>query len=94
MKNAFKVLLVILSAVAVVAAIVAVGRCLSRLPWAQTEAFQESAIIVYLVTLMLRLIFSWPKVRDSEKSWVKKATKAADAIHWIAAVLYAAVLFN
>ena len=93
-KDVFKIMLVILATAAVVAAIIAAGWVLSKFPWAQTKEFQGSAIIVYLVTLTLHLIFSRPKIQNSEKIWLKKAAKAADVVYWIAAVLYASVLFG
>ena len=94
MKTVWQVILAILAVAALVAAVLGVGWVLSKFHWTQTKAFQESATIAYLVTLTLRLIFSWPRVRNSERAWVQKAVKAAEAIYWTAAIFYAAVLFN
>ena len=94
MKTAFRILLVILYAVAFAAAIVIVGRWLSNFQWTQTEIFQISATVAYLVVITLQLIFSRAKMKSSEKPWVKRAAKAVEIIHWIAVVFYAAVLFS
>ena len=94
MKDIFKMLLVILYAVAFAAAIVIVGRWLSKFRWVQATAFQVGAAVAYFVMLTLQLIFSRTKIKSCEKLWVKSAAKVVEIIHWIAVVFYAAVLFS